>query len=237
MEDAGWIAVAGVLGTLLGSVGVGIVTYFTSKMQNKARLDELARQIKHQESESRRNRLIEERKPYLPKLKEAVSNWKTQLTQFIGKIDGFGRTRLEYESYDSNSFLGYALQQQQSKPDYKKFDVELGEIQSKMDLQKEEIEILRGETCDVELGDLIDDVLYKEKSVSASSWPILHRTFQLSGRDERNEEHIREALDKIRETTSDLRENLQKVSKRIEELLIGDESRDQVKDKKKENIF
>ncbi len=217
MSDIFWGAIIGVAGTLVGVIATGIITYINQKKEREARLKELTIQIKHQENELRRNRLIEERKPYLPKLKEAVIDWKTQLTEFISKIDSIGHARIEY---NKKSFLAHYFE----RSSFKKYDEELEKIKLKMDMLKQNVEKLRGHTCDVKLGELVDNVLFKETEVSVVSWPILHLLFEGNISFKKFIDEIQEALGNIRKTTFNLRKDLQLVSKRIEELSIGDES-------------
>ncbi|MHB8104634.1 MAG: hypothetical protein ACYDG5_03745 [Dehalococcoidales bacterium] len=115
MEDTVLIAIVSSSGVLGGAVIGGCISYFISRTQNKARLEELSKQIIHQENESRRDRLIEDRKRYLPKLREAVSNWKVQLANMINKIESLGQDRLVFGKYP---FSGYV----DNKPDYKSYE-------------------------------------------------------------------------------------------------------------------
>ena len=217
MSDALWGAIIALAGTLIGAIVTGIVTYYLQKKEREARLEELSIQIQHKENESRRDRLIEDRKRYLPKLREAVSSWKVQLANMINKIDSLGKARL---LYDENSFLGYYF-----KPDYKSYENDFNEIKSKMDSFKGEILALRGETSDTELGDLIDTILHQEITVSLNSWPVLRQFFNKFLNEEEKKGDIETALETIRKTASELEKCLQRASKRIEVLSIGDESK------------
>lgn len=90
---------------------------------------------------------------------------------------------------------------------------------------KEELETLRGQASDAKLIALIDTVLFKETTVSIDSWPIVHSAFDRWLTDkEKDIKSLDDALDNIRNASIELRENLQGVNRRIEELLAGDEA-------------
>ena len=222
MVDTIWVVIISVIGTLIGTVVGGVISYFTAKRQSEARIKEVSEQIDFNERESRRDRLIENRKPYLIELRKSVVKWTVELTKFINKIDSYGTS---VSSYKENPSLA-------SKPDSQTFNQELEVISDKMNKQKEKVENLRGETPDIELGNYIDEVFFEEIVVHAYSRPVFFsewdewlNQYEENRPDDTSQASIHEALEKIRETSVSLRDSLQKVSKRIEDLLVGDESR------------
>lgn len=220
MSDIIWGAIIGVAGTLLGVIATGIITYLIQKKEREERLKELNIKLEHAERESRRDRLIKDRSKYLPELRKEVSSWRTILTQFINKIDSIGHARLEY---NRGSFLAPYLE---GSP-IKKYGKELEEIKIEMDKKKKEIEDLLGLTCDVKIDNLINDILSKETEISTVSWPILYLMFDRNMSWKEFDDKMQEALDGIRKTSNELRKDLLRVSKRVEELSVGDESKDE----------
>lgn len=213
MTDITWAAIIGVAGTLLGSLAGGLISYCIAKKQSEIRLKELHKQIEHQERESRRDRLIEIRKPYLLPLRETVSKWVIELTHLVDQINVFGESLKSHEQYP---FLYQKPEPQEEK---------LKEIENKMKDLEEQIEFWQGQISDSELNDFIVGVLFQEAMISINSWPIIYSTLEERKSGKKDVKLIEEALDKIKVTSFKLQSSLQRVSNRIEELLIGDEGK------------
>jgi hypothetical protein len=214
MSEITWAAIIGASGALIGSGIAGLISYFISRLQTDARNNELERQLKHQEGESRRSRLIETRSRYLIPLREIVSKWVIELHHFINEVEKLGveignQKQYSYSSREDGKLRGQAL---------------LNEIRSKMEALRGELEIALGQVTDKKLSDVINELLFKEISVRLDSWPILSHEMNLWMKRGTSIASINKALDNIRVASWQLQDHLQQVNKRIEELLIGDEA-------------
>lgn len=198
---------------LLGSAIGSYISYKTAKNQSETRLAELQQQLEHQKTEARRNRLVETRKNYLNPLRETVGKWVTELTRLIDQVDSLGRALKRSEEYP---FL-------HPKPDDSQKKI-IDETGARMNTLKKELEDLRGQVSDNKLGETIDNVLFKELEVSIDSWPILHSAWDKWAIEKKDVQAIDNALNAISTTSAELRDYLQKVNKRIEELLVGEEA-------------
>lgn len=93
MSDTVWIAIAGIVGTGLSGIGVALLSaYFNgrnTKMQLDARREELGNEIKHQQGEARRDRIIEARKTYLYPLRERLVSVSAVLLSFQSAVAQF----------------------------------------------------------------------------------------------------------------------------------------------------
>jgi hypothetical protein len=220
MSDVMLIAILGILGTLLGAaVGAaitGYISYRNTKLQISARAVELKEQLQHQQREARRSLRAEDRKRYLVPLRETTSKWVVELTRMIDQINDIGeaiKSSKEYPFLHKNASVESQGQT-------------LEAIQGRMKDLKQKLEDKYGQVYDEELGLYIDTVLLKELEVSVNSFPILHHQIQmwLAKPEEAITKSLDNALEKNRKASLELRNELQQVNKRIEELLIGDEA-------------
>lgn len=214
MSEISWAAIIGASGALIGSGITGCISYFIARLQSGARNVELEQQLKHQEREARRSRLIETRSRYLIPLREIVSKWVIELNHFINEVEKLGveignQKQYSYSSREDGKLRGQAL---------------LNEIGSKMEALRGELEIALGQVTDKKLSDVINELLFKEISVRLDSWPILSHEMNLWMKRGTSIASINKALDDIRVASWQLQDHLQQVNKRIEELLIGDEA-------------
>lgn len=213
MSDVLLGAIISGISLLLGYAIGAYISYKTAKNQSETRLAELQQQLEHQKTEARRNRLVEIRKNYLIPLIETVSKWVTELTRLTEQVDSLGRA---LKSSEEQPFL-------HPKPDDSQKQI-IDKTKARMNTLKEELEVLRGQVSDNKLGEAIDDVLFKELDVSIDSWPILHYNWEKWMIEKKDIQAIDNALNAISTTSVELRGYLQKVNKRIEELLVGEEA-------------
>jgi len=200
------------LSLLFGYAIASYISYKTAKAQRETRLKELQQQLEHQKTEARRGRLVETRKTYLLPLRETVSKWVTELTRMIDQVDSLGRALRRTQEYPS-SYLTDNSQKQV-----------IDKIKDRMNTLKEDLEVLRGQVSDNKLSDAIDEVLFKELDVSIDSSPILDSTWYGWRSGKKDVKVVDDALNAIRIISVELRDHLQEVNKRIEELLIGEEA-------------
>ncbi|MCJ7514502.1 MAG: hypothetical protein MUO89_00815 [Dehalococcoidia bacterium] len=220
MSDVMLIAILGIAGTLLGAIAgaaiTGFISYRNTNLQINARKAELKEQLEHQRSEARRRWLVEDRKQYLVPLRETVNKWVVELTRMIDQINNVGRVIKRPKVYPLLYKEDSVEPQRQT----------LEAIQGRMKDLKETLEGLYG-LYDEELSLYINTVLSMELDVSINSYPILNYQMQTwftkSGKSAT--ELLDDALQKNRKASLDLRKQLQQVNKRIEELLIGDETK------------
>jgi len=214
MSDVVLIAIITALSTLIASGIGGYFIYIATRSQTRARNVELEQQLKHQEREARRSRLIETRRRYLIPLREVVSKWVIELHHFINEVEKLGveignQKQYSYSSREGGKLRGQAL---------------LNEIRSKMEALRGELEIALGQVTDKKLSNVINELLFKEISVRLDSWPILSYEMNLWMKRGTSIASINKALDDIKVASRKLQDHLQQVNKRIEELLIGDEA-------------
>lgn len=213
MQDIIWAAIIGICGALIGSGVTGYVSYRISKLQMEGRNAELEQQLKHQEREARRSRLIETRSNYLNSLREITSKWVIELTRMIDETEILAqRTRTSAQ----NPFLRTSPDESNAK--------ELQGIEVRLEELREQIEVMRGQVADRKLGDAIDEVLRKQVSVLWDRVSIAAHEWVRPTEGSKHIEKIEEALADIRTVSSALQDDLQLVNKRIEELLVGDEA-------------
>ena len=213
MSDLLLGAIIGAGRALIGSIIGAMISYRTNKAQINARTIEQQQLLKHQELEARRSRLIETRKSYLIPLRETASKWVVELTRMIDQTDSLGKALKMHEQYP---FLYPKPESSQKQA--------IEEIEARMKALKEELEVLRGQVSDTKLNDAVDNVLFRELDVSVSSWPILHSTWDEWKSGKKDVNSVDGALDEIRTTSVELRDHLQLVNKRVEELLSGNEA-------------
>lgn len=70
MTEALWVAIVGIVGTIVGTILGGFLTYLNTKTQNKARVIELQQQFENERKAVQTARLIEKRAPYLGPINE-----------------------------------------------------------------------------------------------------------------------------------------------------------------------
>jgi len=220
MSDIILVAILGIVGTVVGTAVGAIVTgylsYHNTRLQITARSAELKEQLQHQQREARRSLRAEDRKRYLVPLRETTSKWAAELTRMIDQTSSIGRAIKFSKEYP---FL------------HKKDPIEpqmqtLEAIQGRMKDSKEILEHLHGQVYDEELSLRIDEVLSKELEVRNNSFPILHHELQmwLANPKKGIIKSLDDALQKNRKASLELRKELQEINKRIEELLLGDET-------------
>jgi hypothetical protein len=220
MSDVIVVAILGitgtVIGTAVGAIVTGYLSYRNTKLQITARSTELKEQLQHQQREARRNLLSEDRKQYLVPLRETTSKWAAELTRLIDQTDSIGRDMKMSEQWPNI---------------YKRSSIDLRikaleETEDRMKDSKQKLEDLCGQVYDEKLSLCIDEVLFKEGEVHHNSFPILHREIHYWRVNPKEGilKSLDVALQKNRKASLELREELQKVNKRIEELLIGDET-------------
>jgi hypothetical protein len=102
----------------------------------------------------------------------------------------------------------------------------LKEIEGGMKALKQNVEALCGQVYDEELSLDIDMVLLKESEVLHNSFPIMYDqlvTWRANPQEDITKP-LDDALQKNKKASLELRQELQKITKRIEELLVGDET-------------
>ena len=213
MQDIIWAAIIGICGALIGSGVTGYVSYRMSKLQMEGRNAELEQQLKHQEREARRSRLIETRRNYLNSLREITSKWVIELTRMIDETEILAQRTRTSAQYP---FLRTSPDESNAK-ELQGIDVRLEEL-------RERLEVMRGQVADRKLGDAVDEVLRKQVSVLWDRVPIAAHEWMQPTERSKHIEKIEEALADIRTVSSALQDDLQLVNKRIEELLVGDEA-------------
>jgi hypothetical protein len=222
MSDVMLIAILGIIGTLLGAVAgaaiTGYISYRNTKLQITARSAELKEQLEHHQREARRSLRAEDRKRYLVPLRETATKWVVELTRMIEQTDSIGRTIKRPKLYP---FMGSG-KKESVEPQKQTLEV----IQRRMEASKKKLEDLLGQVNDEELILSIDEVLLKESDVRHNSFPILNYQIGmwLGTPKEDIAESLNNALRENRKASIELRRQLQKVNKRIEELLLGDET-------------
>jgi uncharacterized membrane protein len=214
------IAILGIAGTLVGAIAgaaiTGFISYRNTNLQINARKTELKEQLEHQQREARRSLRAEDRKRYLVPLRETTSRWAAELTRMIEQTDNIGRAIERSEKYP------FVFKRDSIEPQKKVLE----EIQGRMSSLKQNVEALCGQVYNEELSLDIDMVLLKESEVRNNSFPVLHSEIekQLASHKKGIIQSLGDSLQKNRKASLELREELQKVNKRIEELLIGDET-------------
>jgi hypothetical protein len=211
-------AVIGVVGAIVGAIIIGVISYFNNRQQINARKAELKEQLEHQQHEARRSLRAEDRKQYLVPLRETTTKWVVELTRMIEQTNSIGRVIKRPKVY---GFLG------------KKDSVEpqkqaLEAIQGRMKKLEETLEDLHGQVHDEELSQYIDTLLLRKLQVHNNSFPILHSeilTWLKTEPGKSSTESLDDALQKNRRASLELRKQLRKVNKRIEDLLVDDETK------------
>lgn len=224
MPDIICVAIISIVGTLIaagiGAFISGYSAYRNTKSQINARSAELKEQLEHQHREERRKWLVETRKEYLVPLRKTVGEWAADLTQLIDQIERLGMIRRRSKEYP---FTRISEQERES------IKQTLESLQARMKTlegSKGKLEALRGQVNDEELNVDIDWILLEELEISNISFPILHFETQSWLRNPKEDiiKSLDDALQKIKTASADLRTKLQKVNRRIEELLVGDET-------------
>jgi hypothetical protein len=216
MSDTVLIALIGVVGTALSGIVVAVVSGWIYTRSTRLQLDahraEVSQQIRSQQEESRRGRIIEARKGYLIPFRDSLSSW----------ID----TSLSADS----AFLAlqYAVQAK-SDPSPLVRDLE-GRLMHAQETLSELWKYLR-QTSDATLFALVNDLWDSEEKASEGKKELAEVFFQLGVRAVNNDvdtQSFKGEFDRAKAKgilmVKQRQEKLATVNKRIEELLAGDES-------------
>lgn len=160
-------------------------------------------QLERQEKEFQRSRLLEIRKLYLVPLRETTSKWVTKLVQMIRRIENIGFD-IQWDGRVRDSY----------KQTLESLERELKEL-------KEELEIHRGQVTDRSVYEAIDKILSLEGAVNRKRLALMSPTIEWDD-EETSIDHIPAILDKLKTDSIQLRDYLQEVNLRIEELLCGE---------------
>jgi hypothetical protein len=206
MSEITWAAIVGASGALIGSGIAGLISYFISRLQTDARNNELERQLKHQEGEARRNRLIKTRESYLIPLREIASKLVVAISQMIDETEYFGLDiQAKAPVYIPRGFWESHIQA-------------LENLEGQVKSLKEDLEPARGQVHDKKLNESLDKiVVLKDLPVNVGY------TLKLLNRRKIDVKRIDELLKLVKMTSNELRSELQQINHRIEELLVGDE--------------
>jgi len=186
-----------VVGALIGIGGVvvgGCISYVTTRLQ-----------LKQQEREARRERLISDRERYLTRLRECTSKWIKNSNMVVAMSVSVTQAR-------ESGMEPSGLQQE-----WNDFDMVLDKSRE----LTEEFDVLLGEVGDSNLYDLIQAVKKETREADARTMPLL-RVFQNS-----KSVHIDDLEAKSAESNSIIQgvhRKLIPMNKRIEELLSGDQA-------------
>lgn len=219
MSDAVLIALFGIIGTalsaLLGAVATGYITYRATKLQLNTQLETLGQQIRHQQEEARRNRIVEARKGYLMPLRKELLNYIHESTSQQG------------------IFISMELASQagvDASAHFKLLENFKAQCEATFEASKKLHEYL-GQISDSSLAALIDDLFGSEtKSLprllslaqSAMAFGASIRSGQADG--ETLTAEFQRQMSEIKTLGSQRQVRLTAVNKKIEELLSGDES-------------
>lgn len=208
MSEITWATLIGVAGALIASAITGCISYFISRVQTNARNAELEKQLNHQEREARRNRLIATRERYLIPLREIVSKWVVALSHMANEAERFARDiKAQHRPYP---FIGYKVSRESHKDTLK-------EIENQIENLMGDLAIARAQAYDDKLNAAIDKVFHQYLRVSIES--IAMQAYQSKLKDKT----IDETLETLKTASLELRGDVQQISRRIEELLVGDE--------------
>jgi len=215
MSDFVTGAIIGSLSAIIGSVIGAFLTYKSTKIQIQSRALEQRQQIEHTEKEARRNRLIDARKEYLTGLSKGVTVWIAELGNFLDQISSIGYF---LENVKQHPFLYTDVNTMKNE-----FREELEKIIKRLEKFRAGLEMIRGQLSDTKLIQLIDDALMTETKIKFRQSPILNQILR-SWVSESNDDEIKAALSQSSIMSTELRIKIEKINKRIEELLIGDDT-------------
>lgn len=187
-------AIIGIVGTIIGAIIAAIVSYRIAKLQ-----------FEQQEREYRRNRLLEIRKNYLFPLRETISKWAIKISRMIENVEG----------------IGWGIQWDGRVSELKKKAIE--DLRTELKNLTDELEIHRGQISDKKLYDAIDKILSHEAAVNRKKLALMSPTVEWDA-NETSLERVQIVLDKLKTDSTQLREYLRDVNKRIEDLLSGEPS-------------
>ena len=193
MQDITLLGALGI-GTIIGALIAGLVSYFTTRIQINAR--------RH---EARINRLIEAREKVLIPLREAVSK----------------SLELSNNALTMTVRMGEA---NKSGADAKEFREEIQlweEVSEKSSQASSNLEILRGQISDSKLDQFIQEAISAQREESTELVRIVHRAHQPENW---TKEAFDVIMNDREEILKRLRSKLLIVNKRIEELLSGEPS-------------
>jgi hypothetical protein len=206
MSDIILAAIIGVSVAFIGSGIAGYISYRISKLQVDARNAELEQQLKHQEREARRSRLIETRSVYLNPLREIISQWVVALSRMIDETEYFGVDIKAHAEYLPRGF-------------WKSHTQVLENVEEQIKALQEELKLARGQVHDKKLNESIDKIELLQYLSAGIGY-----TLKQFSRRKINTERIDEELETVKIASRELRSELQQTNYRIEELLVGDEA-------------
>lgn len=200
-SDIVWVAVAGAIATVLGTLGAALLTGRiqgrTLKMQLEASESQLARQLEHQRREAHITRLVEVRKTHLLPIREV-----------LGAFSGASMTTqillLRGASQDSKSGV--------------QWDEQIDQVAIDIEDAPSKLFALTGQLGDQPLLDRIDAFL-------ARLGPVGHgigRVKYIREQDPVDTEELMVAINAVFPALVALREKGTSVNQRITELLTGD---------------
>lgn len=193
MSDIVLGALIGIGATALGSIIIGILNYKNTKAQ-----------LRHQEREAQRNRLIAARKDTLVPLRNKISEWVACSSRQAAMI-----VRLDKAIKNKDS-----VERQLEMTEYYASS-------KRMELISLELDIARGQISDNKLDNLIDNVREKQLEIDTARMPLL---IFFNNPEAADANTIESAMSKDESLLKELRNQLFQVNKRIEELLRGEVS-------------
>jgi hypothetical protein len=205
LPDLAWGALIGLVGAILGALIAGVTSYKIAKIQIQARHDEINLQLSYQEKESYRNRIIESRKDVLLRLRNATSEW----------------VECSHQQTNMNVRLKKAFKNKGESP-----EKEL-EIKKYIDVSQHgerilsQFQVLRGQLSDSTLDNFIEALWEKQSAIKTARIPLLEF---FNNPKEADINTILSATQREESLRNELRKELLKINKRIEELLSGEPS-------------
>jgi len=203
LPDIALGALIGLGGTILGALIAGVTSYIITRIQIQARRDEINLQLSYQEKESYRNRIIESRKDVLLRLRNATSEWVECSHQ---------QTNMNVRLKKAFKNKGESLEKELEIKKY----IEVSERGEQILSQ---LQVLRGQLSDSTLDDLIEALSEKQIAIQTARIPLLEFFNNPKGADINT---ILSATQREESLRNELRKELLKVNKRIEELLSGE---------------
>lgn len=219
LSESTWIALFAIISTVLVAGIGGLVTICNTSRQLHARRDELREgltaqhdlallQAKHQEREARRTNLIEARKTYLMPLRDRFIPW-------AGILISHGSAIAQLQ-----------LAVQESVQDLTQFAETVATWQRARDAAATEFANYTGQVSDSSLRHLLNDFWAAETTFSSELSSLLQEAYQL-GTTLPDPDTATDAFQRWQSmflrTHTEREERLLVISKRIEELLAGDQ--------------
>jgi hypothetical protein len=204
MSEIAQGALIGIIGTIVGAIITGIISYKISKQQINARREELKEQMAHEAQEAKINRLIEARKERLHQLRKTLSDYVECSHQDINMGVRFFKVIKNKDTI---------MSKQETKEFFK-----VAELGKQLTSQ---LEKLHGELSDNKLDDFIGNLLKKQLGINTARMPIIRF---LNNPREADSNVIEQAMNEEESLRNIQRKELIKINKRIEELLSGETS-------------